>query len=259
MKVFRKIRDKLLREGKTWHYIKYAIGEIFLVVIGILIAFQVNTWNENRKLSHQEKLYLNRLLQDNKKDIITFETEIARLESYNLKTADFCNAFKDKSCSDSLLVKSASEFIIYGSLYPRFNPFTSTFEDLSSTGNLGIIKDTEIRDHIVSHYQYYQTVEWEFQINLNWATPIDAPLFIDADALKYETETTAFLFPDESISSKADDLRKNQALYTRNAALHYWVKVDCIDMLKRTKGESEILVALLEDFIYSEQKEVIKN
>jgi len=253
VKFFSKIRKNLLDAGKVGSYLKYAIGEIFLVVIGILIAFQVNTWNENRKLSNQEKLYIHRLLQDNKKDIITFTSEIARLESYNRKTADFCNAFKDKNCSDSLLIKSASEFIIYGSLYPRFNPFTSTFEDLSSTGNLGIIKDTAIRDRIVSHYQYYQAVEWEFKINLNWATPIDAPLFINADALKYETATTSFLFPDESISSQADDLRKNQALYIRNAALHYWINVDCITALKQTKEETETLVALLEDVIYSEK------
>lgn len=48
-KFFNKIRKKLLREGKTTSYLKYAIGEIVLVVIGILIALQVNNWNEKRK------------------------------------------------------------------------------------------------------------------------------------------------------------------------------------------------------------------
>ena len=46
---FRKIRHNLLNEGKTARYFKYAIGEILLVVIGILIALQLNTWNESRK------------------------------------------------------------------------------------------------------------------------------------------------------------------------------------------------------------------
>lgn len=49
LKLFRNIRKKLLQEGKTASYIKYAIGEIFLVVIGILIALSINNWNEKRK------------------------------------------------------------------------------------------------------------------------------------------------------------------------------------------------------------------
>jgi len=47
IKFFRKIRQNLLRENKTGKYFKYAIGEITLVVIGILIALQINNWNEN--------------------------------------------------------------------------------------------------------------------------------------------------------------------------------------------------------------------
>lgn len=50
IKLFRNIRKTLLNEGKTSKYIKYAVGEIILVVIGILIALQINNWNENRKI-----------------------------------------------------------------------------------------------------------------------------------------------------------------------------------------------------------------
>lgn len=55
IKFFRKIRQDLLSKGKTKQYIKYAIGEIVLVVIGILIALSINNWNEKR----QQKQYLN--------------------------------------------------------------------------------------------------------------------------------------------------------------------------------------------------------
>ena len=54
IKFFRKIRQNLLIENKTGKYFKYAIGEIILVVIGILIALQINNWNENRKAQKQE-------------------------------------------------------------------------------------------------------------------------------------------------------------------------------------------------------------
>ena len=58
LKFFRKIRQNLLNKGKTTKYFKYAIGEIILVVIGILIALSINNWNENRKDRNLEKEFL---------------------------------------------------------------------------------------------------------------------------------------------------------------------------------------------------------
>ena len=55
IKFFRKIRQNLLSEDKTVKYLKYAIGEIMLVVIGIVIALQINNWNENRKNGIKEQ------------------------------------------------------------------------------------------------------------------------------------------------------------------------------------------------------------
>jgi hypothetical protein len=58
IKFFRKIRQNLLTQGKTGKYFKYAIGEIVLVVIGILIALGINNWNEHRKNKESEKIIL---------------------------------------------------------------------------------------------------------------------------------------------------------------------------------------------------------
>ncbi|MBL0025801.1 MAG: hypothetical protein IPO98_12760 [Saprospiraceae bacterium] len=73
IKFFRRIRQNLLNEGKTSRYLKYAIGEIVLVVIGILIALQINTWNESYKNKVSESMYLNEMMEDfgiNLKDLI---------------------------------------------------------------------------------------------------------------------------------------------------------------------------------------------
>ena len=64
IKFFRRIRQNLLMENKTGKYFKYAIGEIVLVMIGILLALQVNNWNENRLNNIAVKTYLNKLIQD---------------------------------------------------------------------------------------------------------------------------------------------------------------------------------------------------
>lgn len=68
IKFFRQIRQNLLMENKTGKYLKYAIGEIMLVVIGILIALSINNWNTNRVERITEKEYMQSMLTDLKKD-----------------------------------------------------------------------------------------------------------------------------------------------------------------------------------------------
>ena len=64
IKFFRKIRQGLLTDNKFSKYLLYAVGEILLVVIGILIALQINTWNENKNILAKEKVILSSLLED---------------------------------------------------------------------------------------------------------------------------------------------------------------------------------------------------
>ena len=61
---FRRIRKDLFTEGAIPRYFFYAIGEIALVVVGILIALQINTWNEQRKSNRMEHSYLENLKVD---------------------------------------------------------------------------------------------------------------------------------------------------------------------------------------------------
>ena len=81
IKFFRKIRFNLMSENKSGKYLKYAVGEIILVVIGILIALQINNWNENRKQNIKERFILERLLIDlnSDMDLVTYQIEKAKL------------------------------------------------------------------------------------------------------------------------------------------------------------------------------------
>src|SRR6056300_1755617 len=80
-KFFRRIRQSLIGENQFNKYLLYAIGEIILVVIGILIALQINNWNENRKEKAQVQTYYNQLLEELELDINAITFSIKRLEN----------------------------------------------------------------------------------------------------------------------------------------------------------------------------------
>ncbi len=82
-KFFRQIRQNLIMQNKTANYIKYAIGEIVLVVIGILIALQINNWNEIRKTNLEEQRALMNIQSDFSKNKVLLVDLIATTEKFN--------------------------------------------------------------------------------------------------------------------------------------------------------------------------------
>ena len=79
IKFFRKIRQKLISKNKFSKYLIYAIGEIILVVIGILIALGINNWNEANKKDTEEREYLTNLLAE----FETNQEELKRINAYH--------------------------------------------------------------------------------------------------------------------------------------------------------------------------------
>ena len=77
IKFFRKIRKELISKMKFSEYLLYAIGEIVLVVIGILIALQINNYSEQKKARSEEKVLLSNLSNDVALDILQIENNTA--------------------------------------------------------------------------------------------------------------------------------------------------------------------------------------
>jgi hypothetical protein len=75
---FRQIRQNLLMENKTGKYIKYAVGEIFLVMIGILLAWQVSNWNQQRIAQNKEQILLSELHQEFVENKIQFDIVVGK-------------------------------------------------------------------------------------------------------------------------------------------------------------------------------------
>ena len=139
--LFRRIRQKLIDSGSISKYILYAIGEILLVVIGILIALQVNNWNEDRAENRQRTDLLVQLRTDLNNVAAELEQQIQaseirvmftkRLLNYSAGTEDFP--------SDSL--QFASQMMVNSSF---FNDFNTTFEQAKSSGKLSLIQSDSL-------------------------------------------------------------------------------------------------------------------
>lgn len=147
IKFFRKIRQNLLAERNTGKYLKYVIGEIFLVVIGILIALQVNNWNENRKKAIVKSSYTKSLINDFKKDSASLSSLMLRLERDSIIFRDFQTRIKlSESKFDTLVKMYRSEFpFLYSGNY-SFNNTTL----INLVGNNEISYSSDIRDSFAS-------------------------------------------------------------------------------------------------------------
>ena len=99
IKFFRKIRYDLMSDNKTGKYLKYAIGEIVLVVIGILIALQINNWNENRKNQNELNNINNQIVFELDNDI---EELTRNLEFYESLKPIFDEVIADSRTTDLL-------------------------------------------------------------------------------------------------------------------------------------------------------------
>jgi len=139
---FRRIRHQLLGEGKTGKYLKYAIGEIVLVMIGILLALQVNNLNENRKNIILEKDYLKSLKEEFSNNLTTFKRHLYMQE----RTLEMANMLLDLLELDSIPSNpNKIPFAIeYNGWSNKITLTTNVWDDLYSTGNSGLIRNTKL-------------------------------------------------------------------------------------------------------------------
>jgi hypothetical protein len=170
IKFFRKIRQKLLQEGlpagqagKTSQYLKYAIGEILLVVIGILIALQVNTWNEGRKEQIAEKDFYCKLLEDFELD----RQNIARLtkeSDYKIETSKkLLLELPQKNKSKAYLIDNYNQALRTNA----FAPSKVAITDITSSGKLSLIKNNALKQNLLRYYSELDNLLFQLDLNRN--------------------------------------------------------------------------------------------
>lgn len=147
IKVFRKIRKTLISESKTSKYFKYAIGEIILVMIGILLALQVNTWNNNRELKKEELKALKSLHQEFNENLIRFD-EIYNIHLKRKKSIETIMSIEVKKLSlDSLKTLR----LAVGNNF-TFDPYQGIYNSIINSGKIELISNDTLK-HRISRFQ----------------------------------------------------------------------------------------------------------
>jgi hypothetical protein len=147
---FRKIRKKMADDNKPMKYMRYAIGEIVLVVIGILIALSINNWNEERKDKLLERNYLESIKKELEINIQIAQANIM-FSDFQAKNGELIldcinNNFEPKP----LELAVAIEHTGWGS---SINYVKNVWGELYSTGNVGIIGSIPIKNKLVELYK----------------------------------------------------------------------------------------------------------
>lgn len=153
IKFFRKIRHKLISENKFSKYVLYAVGEILLVVIGILIALQVNNWNQKRIERKIEQNYISSLIEDAKTDLANFNNVIAQSKERikNLDSLEYMCYNYDKNDAELMM------WYIKCLKFPDFITQTNrTISQLKNSGGMRLIKDETKIDAIIKYEKSFE-------------------------------------------------------------------------------------------------------
>ena len=170
IKFFRNIPQKLINQGKTTNYFKYAIGEIVLVVIGILIALQINNWNEQRKSYKTEFEILESLQRDLQLTKLELENDIKHNELSKLKLEMALEVINKK------LVYNPENDTLFGAISSWESPLpTFTAYEIFKNKGIEIIRNKKITEGVINLYESdfnylindYDKAEWAIYQNVS--------------------------------------------------------------------------------------------
>ena len=239
IKFFRRIRQQLLSENRFTRYFLYAVGEIVLVVVGILIALQINNWNTNRIAANQMTDFLINLKNDLQADTSNFSRsissykDIVRGKEY-IKLSNFENISTD-SLLELISVRDSRKI-----------PVQTTFNTLTNSGITQISNNKTLSKRI---YEYYTTdLEWLNVMN-SWE---ESQTIKDGDFWWREVEDFEYDAP-ETPNFQNNKERRNNLLKllslpkTRNNLKSQYVrKVRMLNKYQEVKEEAHNLMVEIE-------------
>ena len=221
---FRKIRKKMADDNRPLKYLRYAIGEVVLVVIGILIALQINNWNENQQQKKVEISTLKALASEFRENFVSIKSCQEDMKERIL-------------LADSLRMQIGPELSILtiedinrligevGSTY-KCNVSIGILEDIKGSGRLNLISNEEIRRSISEWSSNLKALEgeendWALEFS-NQFIPYSSKwiLWDDIDYIYYKNDPDYYYFKSRFIIDPRHMLQKPE--FSNIMAIYYW-------------------------------------
>lgn len=158
-KFFRSIRQRMLSENKFSKYLLYALGEIILVVIGILIALRINNWNESRKLYQEEKATIASLKLEFEKNLSTLNGDIVALKGI----IEACNSLLEHTGPDYEYgaLPAVDSLVSVTSRMSVWDPSLYTLGNIKNSGKLSNLSNEELKVLLIEWETFYANLlDW---------------------------------------------------------------------------------------------------
>lgn len=209
----RKIRKKLMEQNRAQRYFFYAIGEIFLVVIGILIALQINTWNKEKQNRVHEKTILKNLKEDLEiqKELINEQIEF---ETVVLAQIDTAWQFVSDSADKAVLSR------LFSDLQGRrtFKANRATFSNMISSGSINLVIKEDLQNNIIRYFQRLDYTESVVNNNNLFMTDVNFGAFVANNGLGLEVDEHNNIVSDTKFNSNLKATTFAQLNYRRGGS-----------------------------------------
>ena len=250
LKFFRRIRQKLLTEHKFSKYLLYAIGEIILVVIGILLALQLNTWKETQSARAAERSLLENLHEDlqaakeQSKGFIAREKEMLSQIILALGIHPDGQAAPPEFYSDSLMIGLIWEF-------ESNVPVVNSYAEIKNTGKTSLIRNREIRQKFTNLELSINALDNLVNDRLTvQQIRIDDIAENDINLVRFANDPEYFLVADLSREPKNEYAEIFKRPKVRNLlAMKLLLTRDVLKTRMRLQQEIEVILGLIEEEI----------
>ena len=252
VRFFNRIRVRALMESRFARYMVYAIGEIVLVVIGILIAVEINNWNEERKLDLERNEIIASLIEDFKYNADKIENDEIKWSDYQLSTM---NLYFDLIEQEKQIVSTDSlrNLALRFMRHSNFSPNLSTYNKAQSSGKISLLNNKQLLNDIADYFEVYKSLNnfYEEQVHAFYSGSTWEFRKTLEPGLIYNTRWSGSTAKDSSFTNYR---RIMTGVLARNALQNaYMMEGNVNNLLRRLLKETNEILATLEE-MQSESK-----
>jgi hypothetical protein len=241
----------LLSENSYGMYILYASGEIALVIVGILLALQLDSWHQNSVDHKSEKYFLNQIKIELASDTLVLHQQKIRFENSLPIIELFVEELHKPDNRDSF--NRSLRAYLDGVWAPLFLPVNnSTYEEMKSSNKLGIIRDRILRNDIVEIYNQLSQVQMVFTANSNFLSPMDRKLSFDHALARY-LKVQAPMFGSYITEEELYQYKNISLELESNAANWHWTIMELIPLINTQLEKLRQLMREIEGYLSKNQ------